>query len=292
MSFIVHRVHYSSFVIRHSSFVRCVCTLSVALTLGFIVVALDSCSSAKTTTQTTNTPAPPTSPAKRFATIQEIADVISQRSTALNSLKAEGSMAIKTPALSQRVTFDGGIFKRDSLLLNLYGPLGITVGKLQSTSAFARFYFALDNSLYEGEPSRENFLRRAFLPVSYDEIVTFLRGEVLGGFTGFNIIQNANLAPDEVALVRQQDSTVERVLFSTTEQAVLEYQRKSKSGDQLMLVRYSNFITTNGVRVAQDYSVQLPPQQSSFQAQCSSMEANVPMKYTFSPSSSAVRKKF
>lgn len=268
--------------------------------VGIFLLLMVSCSSTKQVTQQQQPTksAPPSANGsaaevpKYLLGAKEVETLLFKRSSALVSLKAEGVMAVKSPAMNQRVTFDGGIYKRDSLLLNLYGPLGITVGKLQSTARFAQFYYALENSLYEGEPSRENFERRVFLPISYDEITLYLRGEIPGGFSGFQNIQSTILPAHELAFVRKTDSTMERVIYSTTEQSLVEYQKRAISGELQISVKYSNFITTDGIRIAQEYMVSMPTRETTVQAQCSAIEANIPIKYTFTPSSSAVRKKF
>jgi hypothetical protein len=215
---------------------------------------------------------------------------MAKRSSALISLKAIGTLSASTKTGRQNVQFEGNLYKRDSLYLVLYGPLGITVGKMQSVPNNAQFYYALTNTVFEGLPTRENF-SKFNVPISHGDVTTFLRGEIPGGLAGFTPVLHDKAG--EVAYIRQQDSTTERLIYSLADQAMTDYRVSAKTGAVLMRVQSSNFVTLEGVRVAQDVVLQFPPTEASLDIQCTSVEANIPnLKYSFVPPSSAARKKF
>lgn len=214
---------------------------------------------------------------------------MNKRQTTLTSLHAEGTLSASARGARQSVTFEGNLYKRDSLYLALYGPLGITVGKLQSIPTFAQFYYVLDNTVYEGEPTRKNFMQFN-IPISYNEVTTFLRGEVPGGFDGFVAQQHDKVG--EELYRRQKDSTVERLVYSTADQAIVEYQVKHLDGTELMYVKCGNFAPVAGLQLAQDLFFQFPSSNSSLTIQCSAVQANLPnQKYSF-PLPAAPRRKF
>jgi hypothetical protein len=215
---------------------------------------------------------------------------MTKRSATLISLKAEGTLSASTKTSRQKVQFEGNLYKRDSLYIALYGPLGITVGKLQSVPQNAQFYYALSNTVFEGPPTRENFLKFN-VPISHDDVTTFLRGDVPGGLAGFTPVQHDKAG--EEMYIRQKDTTTERLIYSLADQAMTEYRMSAKTGVVLMRVQSSNFVTVAGVRVAQDVMMQFPPTEASLDIQCTSVEANLTnLKYSFVPPSSAARKKF
>jgi hypothetical protein len=255
----------------------------LALLLASSEALLQGCSTTSSSTKTTSSGAGRTSSSS-------LAEAMEQRATRLKTLKAEGTLSAALKTTRQRVQFEGHLFKRDSLYIALFGPLGITVGKLQSVSSFAQFYFTIDNTIYEGAPTRENFMKLG-IPISYDEVTNFLRGEVPGGIEGF--VSAPHDKTGEEAFTRRQDSTLERIIFSTTDQAMLEYKKTSAAGAALVTVKCGNFVPLAGLQVAQDIALEFPSNEASLTIQCSGMEANVEgLNYTFALPRGVPKRKF
>jgi hypothetical protein len=271
-------------------------TRYIAVAAVGLLMALAGCSTTKpaSTTSTTSTTKPTTATTLSglCATVAEtFGDITSKRAREFRSIKSTGTLSASMKNARQTVQFEGRLLGKDSLLILLYGPLGITVGKLQSVPKFVQFYFALDNTLYEGEPTRKNFERMIRVPISYDEIVTFLRGDVPGGASGF--VLSASERVNELTFTRQKDSTVETLMYSCTEQILLEYHVKNLAGQDLVDVVWSNPITVANIRLAQDIIMQFPQQEAKLTIQLSSPELNTTNeRYSFVPPSGVPVKKF
>jgi len=266
-----------------------VATFGIA-TFG-IVVMLAGCSTTKTASTATKPTIAKTLSGLCATVAEKFDDITSKRTQEFRSIKSIGTLSASMNNARQTLQFEGRLLGKDSLLILLYGPLGITVGKLQSVPKFVQFYFALSNTLYEGEPTRKNFERMIRVPISYDEIVTFLRGDVPGGAAGF--ILSASERVNELTFTRQKDSTVETLMYSCTEQIPLEYHVKNLAGQDLVNVVWGNSTTVANIRFAQDIIMEFPQQDAKLTIQLSSPELNTTNeRYSFVPPSGVPVKKF
>jgi hypothetical protein len=128
------------------------------------------------------------------------------------------------------------------------------------------------------------------VPLSHGDIASFLRGEIPGGFTGFKpqAVENDS----EQVYIRQRDTTSERVIYSFAEEGFINYKRMGSKGNTIINARYSNFTTSNNLRLPQEAIVSFPPINAVFTVQARSVEANPKdQKYSFTPPMEARRKK-
>ena len=248
----------------------------------FIAALLWGCGTASTTT---------TSVAKgKRPTNFLLEQALEKRSTAITALRAEGNLAVEVDGKKQQAQFVGSLWKRDSLLLSVTGPFNIAVAKVGSTPDFMNYYDALTNTVYQGAPSQKNFQTRLGVPLSHNDIVCFLRGEVPGGFSGFTIESVAGDSED--TFIRIRDTVTERVVYSHRAENIVSFKRIGKSGETLIHTRFSNFNTSENVSVPHDAFVVFPGIKATFSVQCRAVEVNPKdQKYSFVPPLEAKRRK-
>lgn len=239
-----------------------------------VALIVSACASTRTSEQVV--------PASR----EYIEEQLQRRSNELVSLHADGSLWSAAGGTSNQVQFSYDLYRTDSLLMTLYGPFGILVGKLQADPSSFSFFDALNNEIYEGQASRKNFERILNIPLSQREMALLLRGEPLQPLAEFELAEaptdSLNINSTTVVLIRRRDGIAERLIFSLTEGAIVEYARKNASSETIMLVRYSNFETVETLRLAQKVTFQFPKAEISVNLQSSSVSANVPgKKYSF-----------
>jgi Domain of unknown function (DUF4292) len=255
----------------------------VAFILGF-ALTLYACSSVSTST----TKAQRADPASF-----RLAPALEERSNALVSLRTEGNLSVEVEGKTQRAQFVSSLYKKDSLVLTVLGPFNILAAKIGSTSDFMNYYDALANTVYQGAPSPKNFQQRLGVPLSHTDIASFLRGEIPGGFAGFTLEAANSGDTSQHTYVRQQDTTTEQVTYSFVENAVTTYKRSSQQSGTIIDAQYSNFTTSENIRLPQDAVVLFPPAKAVFTVQCRVMEANPKNQiYTFLPPLEAKRRKF
>ncbi len=209
----------------------------------------------------------------------EIAELLQKRSDELVSLHADGSLSSSAHGSTDQAQFIYDLYRTDSLLLTLYGPFGILVGKLQANPEGFSFFDALNNEIYEGASSRENFERILRIPLSQREMAALLRGEPLHPVADFELVEPSATFP---IFVLRRDGIAERMIFSHADSAMTEYARKNAAGETILLVRYSEFETINNIHLAHKVTFQFPKAEISVNLQSSSVSVNAPdRKYSF-----------
>lgn len=245
--------------------------------LTSIIIA--SCAGGSTTTR-----------GKRPAGNFDLEPMLEKRGTSLVSLRADGNITVEVDGRVQKGQFSGTLYKRDSLMLTVFGPFNIVAYKIASTPDFMNFYDVLSGTLYQGAPNQKNFQTRLGVPLSHGDIASFLRGEIPGGFTGFKSQPAEN--DSEQVYLRQRDTTTERVIYSFSEEAFTNYKRMGTKGNTIINARYGNFTTSNNIRLPQEATVVFPPINATFTVQARTVEANPKdQRYGFTPPMEVRRKK-
>lgn len=213
-------------------------------------------------------------------TPDDIVEMVQHHNSSLTSLHADGALYTSVQGSKDQAQFSYSLYKTDSLLLTIYGPFGIVVGKLQATPDNFYYFDALNNESYEGEPTRENFERILRIPLSQREMALLLRGEPPHDFADYRIAEPSATLP---VFTRTENGQTERLVFSHADRALIEYSRKDNKGAILAMVRYSDFTGESGLQLAQKVTFQFPQAQISVNLQCRSIEPNVENRhYSFS----------
>lgn len=238
--------------------------------LWIISVALlaTACSTTRTTTST------------QPFTPDAIATMLHQRNNGLVSLQADGTLYTSMRGSSNQASFSYSLYKTDSLLLTIYGPFGIVVGKLQANPTGFYYFDAMINEGYEGQPTRENFERLLHIPLAHREMALLLRGEPPHDFSEYSFVEREDGIP---TFVRKGETTNERLVFSPSDRALTEYSQHDKNGKLVALVRYTEFSHISDFSLAQKVTFQFPQAQISVNLQSRTIEPNVESRqYSFS----------
>lgn len=106
----------------------------------------------------------------------------------LESLSADGSLWIETPAFSQSGDFQLALRKPDSVQITVEGPFGIRVAQALITRERFQAYSTLENKLYVAKTSPENLQKALRLDLEFDDILAL--------FTGGRVLEADRRAPD------------------------------------------------------------------------------------------------
>lgn len=213
-------------------------------------------------------------------TPDDVAAMLQHRHSHLESLHADGAIYTSVQGSKEQAQFSYSLYKTDSLLLTIYGPFGIVVGKLQANPENFYYFDVLNHESYEGRPTQENFERILRIPLSHYEMALLLRGEPPHDFTEYSPAEPSATFP---VFTRTRNGQTERLVFSHADQALIEYSRRDSRGATLALVRYADFTDEAELRLAQKVTFQFPQAQISVNLQCRSVEPNVGNRqYSFS----------
>jgi hypothetical protein len=157
-----------------------------------------------------------------------------RQDSSLRTLRGEGNLRIETPAFSQSATFEVSILKPDSLYLRLSGPFGITVGNALVTRRNFQVYLSLQNRLYVGDTSPENFEKALRISLTFDDILSL--------FTGGTVLAGDRTSPS----VAEADGADAVFLFEEG-----RYRRRYVIDPQTLLIRKLQFLDDKGAPVGE-----------------------------------------
>lgn len=249
--------------------------------IALLALLIQSCASApKQTASTVND----TVRTVQSSTVQSSAQdgLITQqtlRSTALRSVHLEGSITTTINQTAQTGRVVCALKERDSLMMTVYAPFGIVIGRLQATPDLMIFYNAIENVLYEGTPSKESFQKFLGIPYSFAELASLLRVEPPLGFTDF---KRTSDSAGRVLYVRPSEDKRERVSYALSDSTLQEYASRSLAGELLAVVRYSDYVSVNGTMYPKSMTLSAPALNGRASAQWSAIRFNDPQaRYTF-----------
>lgn len=90
----------------------------------------------------------------RSLSASEIITSVNAQADSIQTFSAYGSINIETPSMNQGAGFDLAVKKPDSVRIVVEGPFGITVAKALFTKQRFIAYSALNNTVYDGDPSK------------------------------------------------------------------------------------------------------------------------------------------
>lgn len=114
------------------------CSIVAILAMGI----LSGCSSTRETTT------------DHSLSASDIITSVNAHADSIRTFSAYGNINIETPTMNQGAGFDLAVKKPDSVRIVVEGPFGITVAKALFTKERFVAYNALNNTVYEGDPSK------------------------------------------------------------------------------------------------------------------------------------------
>ncbi len=251
------------------------------LSLLYLVLALHSCASSSKTMVERKQDSIRTDSLRTVASTEEDRLILRQtlRSSALRSLHLEGSITTMINQMQQTGRVTCSLKDRDSLIMTVYAPFGILVGRLQATPDMMIFYNAIENVVYEGTPSKENFQKFLGIPYTFTELASLLRVEPPAIVSEFKRTADSN---GRILYVRPGIDKRERLTYTITDSTLQEYASRSLEGELLAVVRYSDYTMVDGYAYPKAMVLSAPTRNSRASAQWSAIRFNDPtVRYNF-----------
>ena len=114
----------------------------------------------------------------------------------VHSMTGSGTISVETPETAQSGSFELFLRKPDSVLVNIEGPFGISVGSILITREEFVFYNSLQNQLITGPVTSANLSRIFRVKLTFDELMTL--------FTGGSFLASDDALPDTVTVEESQ----------------------------------------------------------------------------------------
>jgi hypothetical protein len=175
---------------------------------------------------------------------QEEKQVTSHNITDFNQsiFRMESDCIINSTLNNQSFNFRAkvNISGTDTISMVLYGPFGITVGKLFSDLNNFSFYNILENTVYKGAPTQENIKKATNLSISMKDFLCLFQGK-----TPFPVAQYSTVDSDDkkkLILKRiDKQNFADFAVIDNQKMDLMQYQRKDKGDILIMNTLFSNF---------------------------------------------------
>jgi len=161
----------------------------------------------------------------------------------IENLEIKAELDIDMPDMSNSVNSTIQLVKKDSLLMDIFGPFSIHVAKLFSSEEEFIFYNIFQNELISGKPNKENFLRATNLNLSFDELIHLIRNEVPGNSEDYNLFSTDDKS-NKTYLNSSQDDDI-YITYDDKYNKLIKYEQKSKENEKLLSINYSNYNPIN-----------------------------------------------
>ncbi len=192
-------------------------------------------------------------------TIEELKQRVNINSSKIKSLKAEGTIDIETPEMSNSGTITVNLLKPDSLYTKLEGPFGIDVADILLTRNSFIYYNVMDNRVIKGPSSPLNVGAIMRIKLDFDDIIN--------GFSGTFFFKdvtsdNSNLKSDgnKYLLTAKDDITkeikkywIDSDDFYITKYVIIDYNNKV-----LLEMEYLDYNYRDGVYFPNRISISKP----------------------------------
>jgi hypothetical protein len=168
--------------------------------------------------------------------------------------------------MSQNVDANVYISRLDSIGIEIFGPFGISVGKLYSDENSFMFFNTFENKAYTGTPSADNLKKVSGLDFAFNDLIKVLRLSAPTDVSDFELDESYD--NDQNALFASSKGEPEFLLVSKTTGKIVRYQRKNQNDKTVMNIFYRNYKTFKN-KNSKNYSkpseitVQLPQEDGS-----------------------------
>ncbi len=174
----------------------------------------------------------------------------------------------------------------------VFSFFGMTVGKIFATRDYFLFYNIFENTAMEGIPNSAGLREAIKIDLSYETMVKLLKCQPPGPDSSYTIAKGADIAEGQRLFVNKSDTNyVEYILYSYSEKAMLQYQRKSMNGKIILNVFYEDYVSIDGFALAEKIVLKFPPAGAEQKYIMNSIEVNTKFEKPFAfKTPSSVRK--
>lgn len=200
-----------------------------------------------------------------FVSCTSIKDSSNDSSTAYpnviasNFYRYEANCIMNSSMGSQSLSFRAkvNISSKDTISMVVYGPLGITVGKLYSDSKSFRFLNVLENTVYIGTPSQENIKKATNISISLPDLIHLFKGQTpynIKEYRAFPTHDNSKLMFQRIA----PDEYADFAVIDKIKRQMVQYQRKDKSNSLLLNSTFDAYKSKDNYSVPTSINISIP----------------------------------
>ncbi len=149
------------------------------------------------------------------------------------------------------------IAKTDSILIQIFGPMSIPVGKLYANPTQYIMNSNLENITYKGMPTEENIKKSMSVPLAFNDLVYLLRNALPNNSEQYSFV---NIMESNKLYVLSDKMGAEFALIDTNNRRLVRFQKKNANNEMVMDVAFSSFTEIGDYTFANKISINFPLQ--------------------------------
>lgn len=196
----------------------------------------------------------------KINSVEGLQKYFEERDAQIHTLSGTGSITIETPENANNARFELKIKKPDSLLIELRGPFGISVGTLMLSRRTYVFYNSLENLVQRGFSDINSIKPIVNLEFSFDDIINLFTGSYL--YSSINISKsNLDISENKFSLKEYNSPAVKEIIIGTQNNDVLKYTELDQNGKLKIEVQAKRYRNTDGIAMPYWIRIILPLEQ-------------------------------
>ena len=194
------------------------------------------------------------------------------------NIRMRASISFKFPDMSNSASAVIEMAKKDSILITISGPLGISVGKLYANPNEFIMNNNLQSTTFTGIPTEKNIMQIASIPLSFNDLMSIFRTSTP---------QNADkyIYHNELSLFQLAESELyEELIWTNLNNDISRIERKNTSGQTVIIASFTEHHTTEKYRFAQKINLNFPTMNGTVEIKISDIsilqQPTNPMRFT------------
>ena len=172
------------------------------------------------------------------------------------NIRIRASISFRFPDMSNSANAVIEMAGRDSVLITVTGPFGISVGRLYANPSEFIMNNNLQNTTFTGVPTQENIMQIANIPLSFNDLMSIFRTSTPQNPN--NYIFNNELLLFELAEFTGGLGQFQELVFTNSNNDITRIERKNISGQTLMLANFTDHFTVGKYRFARNLNLNFP----------------------------------
>lgn len=167
------------------------------------------------------------------------------------NIKMQAKIKIQFPDMNNSATATIEMAKKDSILINLYGPFGISVGKLYANPNEIIMNNSLQSITFTGVPDEKTIMKIVNIPLSFNDLITILRTSTPQEINNYNYSSTTNEYSFET------ENYTEKIIIDENND-ILSLKRINDENEEIITAEFSQFGTIGNYRFAKNVTVNFP----------------------------------
>jgi hypothetical protein len=191
------------------------------------------------------------------------------------NIRIKANINFRFPAMSNSASAVIEMAKKDSILITITGPFGISVGKLYANPNEFIMNNNLQNTTFTGVPTEKNIMQIANIPLSFTDLMSILRTSTSQNPKNYlysSELSNKELSlfqiegfSDEIAneeLIADEKSHNEKLykelVYMDLDNDIVRMERKDFWGQKVIIANFDEHYTVGKYRFAKNLNLSFP----------------------------------